>query len=164
MVAVLCARRDSVYKLYPDLDVYDADRDAFTFRGGVPVVADPPCRGWGRFRWRSTHDELELELARFCVRAVNENGGVLEHPEGSSLWAEMGLPPPLSVSQRWWGHPAEKRTWLHIVGVDGKGLPRLPFSLHPPARAVVDLSRPERERTPPAFAEWLLSVARRAQT
>jgi len=47
MVAVLFARKDSIYKQMPDVDVYDIDRDARTWPGGCAVVAHPPCRGWG---------------------------------------------------------------------------------------------------------------------
>lgn len=173
MVAVLCARRDSIYKAFHGLDVYDADRDAFSFAGGVPVVAHPPCRGWGRFRWRSNHDENELELARFCVQATLSNGGVLEHPAASALWKDAGLPRPgqppslsgwtLSVDQSWWGHPSRKATWLLIVGVMPHELPAVPYSLALPPIPVVDLARADRERTPPALASWLVECAKRVR-
>ena len=157
---MLCARRDSVYKHLPGVDVYDADRDArsFPLGSGVPVVCHPPCRGWGRFRWRSNHTEDELDLARFCLKACQANGGGLEHPEGSALWAEQGLPRPLSLDQSWFGHPAPKRTWLHVVGAPR--VPAFPISLALPATSVVHQSRADRERTPPAFAEWLIELAR----
>ena len=51
MIAVLCARHDSPYKAIPTCDVYDEARDARTFPGGVPVIAHPPCRGFGNFRF-----------------------------------------------------------------------------------------------------------------
>lgn len=49
-VAVLFARTDSVYRSLPDVEVYDIERDARTFAGGMPVVAHPPCRAalWPR--------------------------------------------------------------------------------------------------------------------
>ena len=157
-VAVLCARRDSVYHRLPGVEVYDADRDARSFTGGIPVVSHPPCRGWGRFRWRSNHSEDELDLARFCLSACRANGGVLEHPEGSALWAEQGLPRPLSIDQAWFGHPAPKRTWLFIY--PQVRVPSFPILLGRPAGRVIDLPRDERERTPPAFAEWLIELAK----
>ena len=49
-VAALFCRRDSNYKLLPGVDVYDADRDARTYDGPHPVIAHPPCRGWGELR------------------------------------------------------------------------------------------------------------------
>ena len=174
MIAVLCARRDSVYHRLPLTDVYDAGRDALTFCGGVPVVAHPPCRGWGRLRWRSNHDQAELDLALHCARMVEANGGVLEHPSSSALWAAMGWPtgqPPshpergwtLHVDQAWWGHSAKKSTWLYIVGVAPKDIPALPYSLVPPLLPVVRMRKSDRERTPPAFATWLIELARRTK-
>lgn len=168
MIAVLCARRDSVYKTLPDLDVYDADRDAFSFRGSAPVIAHPPCRGWGRYRHRSNHTLQELDLARVCLRHCQANGGVLEHPASSALWAEEGLPLPggkgkaphpsgwtLAIDQHWFGHPARKRTWLYIVGVTR--LPPLPLSLAP-ENDVERLGRAAREHTPQELAKWLVQL------
>lgn len=162
-LAVLCARRDSVYKSIPGLDVYDADRDAFTFGGGVPVIAHPPCRGWGRYRHRSQHSARELELARFCLYHVRQAGGVLEHPACSSLWEEQCLPRPgqapsregftLAIDQSFFGHPARKRTWLYFHGVDC--LPRMPFRLGY-GTPVELLGRAAREHTPKDLALWLV--------
>ena len=45
--AALFCRSDSAYKKRPDWDVYDADRDALTWEGGMPCVCHPPCRTWG---------------------------------------------------------------------------------------------------------------------
>lgn len=83
-----------------------------------------------------------------------------------------------------WGHRADKPTWLYIVGCPKDQLPAMP----PPApprearkpklrqlvdnpdmlrrfhgtRGVVELmSKTQRHLTPPAFAEWLVEVARR---
>ena len=37
-VAVLCAARNSVYHGMAGVEVYDSDRDAKTFLGGMPVM------------------------------------------------------------------------------------------------------------------------------
>jgi len=90
-VAVLFADRDSIYKTLPGVDVYDVDRDARTFPGGMPVVAHPPCRLWGNV-WANHPNPLqkpdpqEKDLALFAVDAVRRCGGVLEHPASSRLW------------------------------------------------------------------------------
>lgn len=62
-VSVLFARADSVYK---DLcfDVWDADRDARGYAGPWPVIAHPPCRGWGSLRHFAKPRADELELAQ----------------------------------------------------------------------------------------------------
>ena len=41
-VAILFARQDSNYKAMAGTDVFDIDRDARNFEGGMPVVAHPP--------------------------------------------------------------------------------------------------------------------------
>lgn len=184
-VAVLYARRDSIYKLLDATDVWDMERDARRWPGGAPVVAHPPCRAWGRLRHFAKPRPDEKELALHAVAAVREHGGVLEHPAGSSLWAAAGLPKPgdgldawggwtLSAPQLWWGHQAEKRTWFYVVGADLRQLPPIPFSMALPTRYVSakagrrkgmpgwmpDMSAAEREATPPALAAWLLEAAR----
>lgn len=182
-VAVLFARSDSIYKSLPGCDVFDMERDARKWQGGAPVVAHPPCRGWGRLRAFAKPREDEKALALFAVVMVRRWGGVLEHPEASSLWGAAGLPRPgcgldefggwtLPVPQFWWGHKARKNTWLYIVGVEPGSMPRPPLVLgdapytvgkwsgRDGARQRPELSKADRERTPPAFAEWLCRVAR----
>lgn len=120
---------------------------------------------------------------------VRRYGGVLEHPSGSALFREedLGLPIPggttrdawggyvLPVSQKWWGHRAEKRTWLYIVGVEPAELPPMPITLGEASHALgsslgrnrttarPEVSKREREATPPDFAAWLVEVARRSK-
>lgn len=191
-VAVLFARADSVYKMLPGCDVWDIDRDARRWPGGAPVVAHPPCRAWGKLRHfaKPRHDEKELAL--LAVGQVRAWGGVLEHPAQSTLWQAAGLPMPgagrdrfggwtLPVDQDWWGHRAEKATWLYIVGCAPAELPPLPLRLEEPTHVVAmskdrlkggritkghprwrpEVTKAERERTPPPFAVWLVAVARR---
>lgn len=177
-VAILFARHDSIYKTIPDCDVWDADRDALKWPGGCPVVAHPPCRLWGRLRNFSTAPESEKELALWAARQVRKWGGVLEHPASSTLWPAANLPQPgerdsfggwtLTVSQWWWGHKADKLTWLYICGVQPPELPAIPYRIGEPAFVVqtrnrkslkADISKAEREHTPVEFARWLVEVA-----
>ncbi|QTR47758.1 hypothetical protein J9253_07520 [Thiothrix litoralis] len=188
-VAVLFARNDSVYKQLPDVDVYDESRDARTYAGVYPVVAHPPCRAWGRLRHMAKPQPHEKALAFFAVEQVRKCGGVLEHPAGSTLWQAAGLPEPgetdqaggftLVVPQQWWGHKAEKMTRLYICGLRPGELP--PFSMVMGEASHIcgtsgrrsdgtrsdrrkEISKREREATPPAFAEWLVALARKAQS
>lgn len=168
-VAVLFARRDSVYKTLP-CDVWDADRNALNWPGGCPVVAHPPCRSWGNWQWKAKPEPGERELAPWSVQQVRRWGGVLEHPRSSHLWPEYGLPKPgerdewggftFPVLQFWFGHRAEKATNLYICGCSPSDLPPLPLVLGTPSHKVELMGVREREQTPPAFAEWLLSIAR----
>lgn len=187
-VAVLFARRDSVYKDLENVDVWDADRDARLWPGGNPVVAHPPCRGWARLRMQAKPRLDELDLARFAVAAVRRFGGVVEHPASSSLWPHLGLSTPrrlsqnspagdrfgftISVHQWWFGHKAAKATWLYIVGCDPGQVPVVPLRLGEPDYAVTglksksgwwkkEISKAEREHTPAGFATWLIELARR---
>lgn len=132
-VAVLFARRDSVYKRLAGCDVWDADRDARKFAGGMPVVAHPPCRAWGQLSHFAAPREDEKDLARFAVAMVRRWGGVLEHPARSLLWDDQNLPKgqaqdehggwTMRCKQSDWGHRAEKATNLYIVGCLPRDLP-----------------------------------------
>lgn len=192
-VAALFVRHDSIYKQLPDVDAYDAQRNALTWEGGCPAVAHPPCRAWGRLKAFAKPQPGERELATWAVDQVRRYGGVLEHPAFSSLWPTAGLPRPeegrdafggwtLAISQHWWGHRAEKLTWLYIVGIEPTALPPIPFCFGDGTH-VISTARPklcgvritkgmpgyrpevtkaEREHTPPDLARWLVEIARRA--
>ena len=178
-VAVLFARRDSIYKSLPGCDVWDIDRDARLWPGGCPVVAHPPCRAWGRLRQFAKPRPDEKALALWAVGQVRKFGGVLEHPAESSLWVDQRLPRPdefhdesggwsMEIEQYHWGHRAEKATWLYIVGCSPTDIPPVP---HRPGRAthcirsskgyprLPYVTKPEREHTPLALAEWLVTLA-----
>ncbi len=180
-VAVLFARSDSIYKSLPGCDVWDKDRDAKNYAGAMPVVAHPPCRGWGRLRAFAKPVPGEKELAFLAVDKIRENGGVLEHPTASSLWGVYGLPRPgkghdafggfsVQVDQFHFGHKAKKSTWLYICGVSIADLPPVPIRLGVAEYLVVEskhnplgrkcISKADRERTPVDFASWLLDIAR----
>ncbi len=188
--AVLFARSDSCYKTLP-CDVYDAERDARTFPGGRPVVAHPPCRAWGSLSHFAKPRPDEKALATWAVDQIRICGGVLEHPAASRLWPEKGLPEPgardewggwtLPVLQFWWGHRAEKATRLYICGIEPAQIPELPLVLGEPPCVIAtsrrwlygrrlrpvdpqyrpEVSKREREATPPAFAVWLVQLAQR---
>lgn len=193
MVAVLFARADSNYKALPGVDVWDAERDARRWPGGCQVVAHPPCRAWGRLRHFAKPRPDEKELALFAVDQVRRFGGVLEHPKASTLWAAAGLPAPghsdefggwtLPIAQHWFGHRAEKLTLLYIVGCAPDQVPDMPMvlggSTHviaqgrnlPDGKRLVkgmpgwrpEVSKAEREHTPPKLAAWLVELAWRCK-
>lgn len=191
-VAILFARRDSIYKKLHDCDVFDIDRDARTFAGGMPVVAHPPCRAWGGLRHMAKPRADERELSIFAVDQVRRWGGVLEHPRRSQLWPVLGLPNgiqrdefggfTLPIYQSWFGHRADKATLLYIVGCEPTALPAFPLRLGNATHVVgtggrridgrrlqpgdatfrPEISKSEREHTPHALAAWLVEVARRS--
>ena len=164
-VAALFVRKSNHYAAL-GCDCYDQQRDALTWPGGVPGVFHPPCRAWGQLSHMAKPRPGEKELSLWAMEKVRQFGGVLEHPYASRLWAEAGcigfgmrdrfggvLVP---VMQSWWGHRAPKKSCLYIVGP----VPEIPFSEHATVTTVDRMGRPERERTPEAFATWLVELAR----
>lgn len=174
---------------YPGLvrDWYDEKRDAKTYAGPWPVVAHPPCGPWGALKHLNRRQDPECGPR--AVEQVRAYGGVLEHPAASGLFKHCGMPAPGELPDAWggrtievcqvdWGHPARKRTWLYIVGacvlppfppsrepthwVSGGRVPRKGNAggVVPPGIKVC--SAQQRRRTPLAFAQWLLEVARSA--
>lgn len=170
----------------PGVECWDEQRDAQNYAGPHPVVAHPPCGPWGSLRHLSkNHDPL---LAITAVGQVRRWGGVLEHPRRSRLWAAMALPCPgmlpdahggvtIDVNQVDWGHKCTKPTWLYLVGVRPERYPRLPpgnpthgiwygnfeRSGHT-GPSLLGASKEIRRRTPLAFAEYLVELARNAKT
>lgn len=125
----------------------------------------------------------EKDLALLAIQHVRRWGGVLEHPQLSTLWKVAGLPEPgqrdefggwtLIVDQHWFGHRARKRTRLYIVGCEPTDIPTMPMVLgeathtvglwsgRDKAKARPSISKPEFEATPPQFAAWLVELAKR---
>jgi hypothetical protein len=172
-VAALFVRADSVYKTMPGVDAWDEERDARKWPGGVALVAHPPCRGWGRYEHVSKHTPEERAMATWSVEQVRQFGGVLEHPATSKLWTEAKLPAPgtrdefggfvLVVLQSWWGHKAPKPTMVYVVGIEPADVPPIPYELGIPPGRIENMSRAQREHSPPAFAEWLIELASRCK-
>jgi hypothetical protein len=171
-VAALCVSGRSVYKHKPGVVAFDRRRDARTFPGGVPVIAHPPCRLWSKFLWhqaKSPDPEAEKKLGLWCVEQVIKNGGVLEHPAGSGLFAAANLPVPnepaetflytIYVEQGWFGYASRKPTWVLISGVPKSQLPALPFEFLDGVKAS-GLTAFARARTVGTFADWLCQTAR----
>jgi len=177
MIAALFVRSDSVYKTIPCVDAWDMERDARKWPGGYPLIAHPPCRAWGQLRFFAKPRPDEKDLAIWAVKQVRQWGGVLEHPARSTLWPHCKLPAPktydpyggwtLPISQNWWGHRAEKKTFLYIVGCPPDKIPALPLVLGEASHVVEtrakfnkrpSVTKSEREHTPQALAHWLVKL------
>lgn len=140
MIAALYVETGGVYCGLPDVDPWDAARDARLYRGPHPVVAHPPCKRWGRY-WHGgplARERMLLGDDAGCFAAalwaVRTFGGVLEHPEASAAWGWFGLRAPprhggwwraadgrgwtCCVEQGHYGHRARKATWLYAVGTE----------------------------------------------
>ncbi len=81
----LFVRSDSAYKTTTAWDAYDADRNALGYSDSLPVVCHPPCRAWGKLSHMANPREGEADLALWSIDKIRQNGGILEHPNGSRL-------------------------------------------------------------------------------
>jgi hypothetical protein len=173
-VAILCTARNSVYKTIPGVDVYDIDRDAKNFEGGMPIVAHPPCRAWSAYcRHQAKPDRGEKELGLWCADQLRKWGGCLEQPAHSHLFKAAGLPLPghpegnlwsADVWQFWWGYPMRKATWICFSGIDTRSI-QYPLRLHMHGndrRRELVMSKNQRSATTLEFATWLIEAARMA--
>lgn len=184
-VAALYVDPRGPYPKMPGVECWDEARDARNYQGPHPVVAHPPCGPWGDMAHLCK--QQPRDLAPLAVEQVRRWGGALEHPKRSRLWQALGLPRPgegcdaaggytVEIEQVDWGHKCRKPTWLYIVGAEPSLIPRMPpgtpthaifygaweRSGHAglPLRAA---SKEIRRRTPPAFAELLVGIARAAR-
>ena len=187
-IAVLFAREDSIYKSINNLDVFDINRDALNYQGPNPIIAHPPCRGWGCLRMFSHATPEEKSLGIWAVDQIRRVGGVLEHPRGSTLWKACGLPKPgpatdsyggfsLSIDQWWWGHRAQKPTWLYVCGCAKSSVPSMPLKFGTAPNVVTnrhglrsgmpgyrkEITKREKDSTPLELAKWLCKLARICQ-
>lgn len=186
MIAALYVERGGPYFNRADVDPWDRERDARFYEGPWPIVAHPPCGPWGKLRRMYQGDEHDCAPA--ALFQVREWGGVLEHPAHSLLWSSFRLPLPgdfqdkyggyaIEVNQVDWGHVARKPTWLYFVGVPRAALAFPPHrepthwcgGTRDPRKAgerglvpagIKICSAQQRRRTPPAFADWLIGLAR----
>lgn len=162
-IAVLCAAPESYYWKIPGLEIYDRQRDARNFSESLPVIAHPPCAQWSKLRAFAKVDPGEKDLAWFCFKKWVANGGIFEHPEGSSFFQEVkSLLPPGSrvyrVDQSDFGFPARKRTVLLFHKCMADSYP-LPFEVRPLTK-VEWMAYGKREKTTLSFDQWLVSSIR----
>lgn len=168
MVAILYTRKNSIYKKL-EQDCYDISRDARTFKGGKSIIAHPPCRGWGKYSHMAKPRTDEPALAIHSIIMVRLWGGIVEHPRSSKLWKAMNLPMPgqydiyggwtLCIDQKWFGHRANKTTFLYIRGIKPKEIPGYMVTYNTYEKEIEKMGRAERERTPLNLAIWLIATA-----
>ena len=179
-VAALCVSSNSIYKSLPGVQAFDRRRDVRTFSGGMPVVAHPPCRLWSAYtahQAKATDPAAERALGLLCADWLRSEGGVLEQPAHSRLFAAAGLPPPgcrrgelftVEVWQAWWGYSMRKATWLCFCGIDMRTV-EFPYQEHDSRSGHGDrrrqqvMSKNQRAATCESLARWLVDLARTAK-
>jgi hypothetical protein len=144
VIAALYVETGGSYYGLPDVDPWDAERDARLYDGPWPVVAHPPCQRWGKM-WFGSPDVVAKTGVRKikgdddgCFKAalasVRKWGGVIEHPWASFAWPHFGLNTPsreggwimadfeggwtCCVEQSRYGHYARKPTLLLAYGCE----------------------------------------------
>jgi hypothetical protein len=180
-VAALYVDPNGAYAGLPDVEVWDEARDARTYAGPWPAVAHPPCARWSIMGLcRGYYDGNDGGGFAAALAVVERFGGVIEHPAHSLAWKRYGLPKPpregwsgslfrpgfsCAVDQRWYGHEANKPTWLYAVGCDLPSLiaGRALSGARTVGRGWGGGREAQRAATPPAFRDVLLAMARSAQ-
>lgn len=179
MIAALYVDPNGVYAGLPGVEVWDEARDARTYAGPWPVVAHPPCKSWsimGQCRPEIVRGE-DGGCFKAALASVRAYGGVLEHPAHSHAWSVFHLPRPpwegwsrsildegwvCEIDQFRYGHRANKRTWLYYIGDDPPKM--LLWGRAGRSRITVRNDggggRDQRSRTPIAFRDLLLDMAR----
>lgn len=186
MIAALFVRYGGVYYGLDDVEPWGwPNRDAREYAGPHPVVAHPPCDRWSQMnnvnaaRWGyKLGDDGGCFLA--ALTAVRTWGGVLEHPAETAAFKTYGIPRPqrgvwtltddgdhiTEVDQAAYGHRARKRTWL-LCSRHPKSPPALDWEIHRGTHQIggfdvtlPQLPRRERARTPIAFRDVLMAIAR----
>ena len=119
MISVLGVMPGSNYYKIEGLDLWDKERNAYNFKGNNMVICHAPCQQWSRLKAFAKPDHDEKNLAYFCWDVVNRNGGIFEHPAGSSFFKEVNADRKkmFKVNQSWWGFGAKKETILYCHNV-----------------------------------------------
>jgi hypothetical protein len=179
VIAALYVETNGVYYGLPDVDPWDEARDARLYEGPWPVVAHPPCNRWCRLGARAKRGNDGGTFAA-ALAAVRTFGGVLEHPAHSQAWPAFNLTYPhagrywlrallddaddawvCATDQSLFGFPTLKPTWLYYVGPNPPALTLTPADGALPGCSV--LWSTKRAKTPPAFRDVLLDMARSVQ-
>ena len=154
-ISVLCVHPKSNYYLVPGLDCWDAERDAYNFIGTNKVITHAPCAQWSKLKAFATVNPYEKNLANFCLDKVLENGGIFEHPAGSSFWKYRGIEKQVvSVNQFWWGFPTQKRTYLYFHNCIPNATP---LNFNAVEKTFSNLTSKQRSASTLPFIHWLLS-------
>jgi hypothetical protein len=158
LISILGADQKSNYFKIPGLDIWTKERDFRNFDGENPVICHAPCAQWSRCKGLAKESD-EKELSLIAWKICQLNGGIFEHPSGSSFFKYAGIDRKdiLSVDQSWFGFPAKKTTYL--VFVNCKPL-AFPISLDCPAKKVAELHSRARSLCTLSFCKWLVDSVR----
>lgn len=157
-ISVLCCNEINNYSKLPYVFDWTKAMNAYNFNNSSPVIAHAPCAQWSRMRSFAKINMLEKDLAVFCFEQVQRNGGIFEHPSGTSFFKYIGCNTNIqSINQSWFNFPATKKTLLYF----NRCVPeQLPLSFNIPPKKVTQLNANERALCTPEFCQWLVNSIR----
>jgi len=77
------------YGSLPDVEAWDEKRDARRYPGPFPVVAHPPCSGWGTHATSGRASTSSNDCGSAAWDALMLWGGVIEQPYRSTLFRDV---------------------------------------------------------------------------
>lgn len=181
-VVLFTKDKSNYYKF--NVECYNKKRNATRYNGSDVVICHPPCPQWSQLRRFAKEDFEEKQLALWALELVRKNGGILEHPQNSTLFTKIiSLKPGqldiyggqmLYVDLNWFGYPCKKKTGLYIVGLLPQNIPAYPISLNAITHRIgsrsrnrnltkKELPKSRRDETPTLMCKWLLQVAEQIQ-
>lgn len=168
-IPVLCIDKKSNYRLlsqnrlhfreeFYNLDLYDKNRDAYTFNSSQKLIAHPPCQQWSKLKGLATYNKREKEIALFCWEKVNQNGGILEHPLGSSLFNYVNADKKkiYLVHQHIFGFAAQKPTLLYCHNINILPIPSHMPGVYADLKNVNEITANLRSRMTSRFCVYLI--------
>jgi len=158
-IAILCASEKSNYFQLSNcfnLDIYTASRSMRLFNDNCPVICHPPCAQWSRLSHFSKVNVSDKNLAIECWEIMQRNGGIFEHPSGTSFFKYVNADKKnmISVDQHWWNFPARKRTLLYFHKYHPLAYP-LNFNCYP-GKVHINLTGESRSLGTLSFNHWLI--------
>jgi len=157
-INILCTGQVNSYLQLPYCFPWDINMNVKNFNNNYPVITHSPCAQWSRLKHFAKVNLDEKELSYLCYNFVQSNGGIFEHPAGSSFFKYINQPKKtISVNQSWFGFPAQKRTYLYFNNCYPD---QLPLCFDAIQNSVSNLSQFNRSFTTLTFASWLTTSIR----
>src|SRR5436309_9276378 len=94
-----------------------------------------------------------------CWELIQKNGGIFEHPSGSSFFkaVKADFKKIQSVDQHWWGFPTRKRTYLYL---NLCSLLSHPLNFDKPQYWLKEIPQKKRSKMPVEFCKFLVDSVR----
>jgi hypothetical protein len=157
-INILCSDVINSYLKIPYCFPWDINMNVRNFNNHYPVITHSPCAQWSRLKHFAKVNLDEKELSYLCYKFVQSNGGIFEHPAGSSFFKYINQPNKvISINQHWFGFPTEKRTYLYFNNCSPAPFPLCFDAIE---KRFDNLTAFQRSHTTLTSASWLTSSIR----